>query len=276
MPPPGRARPARRDPRRRGDLPPAGAHRAGPGRAQRPRPARRAEHLGAGLPRPVPGPACRRRGAAARPGPRRSRAGAHGGRGAVGADVRGGGGAHRGGRRGTGRLRHVRALGAQHQQPRQPGPGRPLPGPAQRGRPGRGALPRRPRTTRRGRSRVRARPHRAALRLPAAPPAPPHPGPHRAAQRPGVVRAPARRPLGPLDPRRAARHRRIRAPPRRGRRRRADPQQRQIARHAAQGATNREIAEQLFLSPRTVEHHLGNIFAKLGIRSRVELTKLLP
>ncbi|BCJ73934.1 helix-turn-helix transcriptional regulator [Catellatospora sp. IY07-71] len=54
------------------------------------------------------------------------------------------------------------------------------------------------------------------------------------------------------------------------------PQQRQIARHAAQGATNREIAEQLFLSPRTVEHHLGNIFAKLGIRSRVELTKLLP
>ncbi|MEU7824565.1 LuxR C-terminal-related transcriptional regulator [Catellatospora sp. NPDC049133] len=54
------------------------------------------------------------------------------------------------------------------------------------------------------------------------------------------------------------------------------PQQRQIARLAAQGATNREIAAQLFLSPRTVEHHLGNIFTRLGVRSRVELANLLP
>lgn len=52
-------------------------------------------------------------------------------------------------------------------------------------------------------------------------------------------------------------------------------QQLQIARLVADGATNREVAAQLFLSPRTVEHHLRNIFTRLGIRSRVELTKTL-
>ncbi|MFJ4868824.1 LuxR C-terminal-related transcriptional regulator [Streptomyces sp. NPDC088757] len=50
------------------------------------------------------------------------------------------------------------------------------------------------------------------------------------------------------------------------------PQQQRIARLAARGATNREIAGRLALSPRTVDHHLRNVFARLGIRSRVELS----
>ncbi|GAA3391797.1 ATP-binding protein [Cryptosporangium minutisporangium] len=53
------------------------------------------------------------------------------------------------------------------------------------------------------------------------------------------------------------------------------PQQLQIAQLAAQGATNREIAAQLYLSVRTVDHHMRNIFVRLGVRSRVELVKLM-
>ncbi|MFB9321393.1 helix-turn-helix transcriptional regulator, partial [Cryptosporangium minutisporangium] len=52
-------------------------------------------------------------------------------------------------------------------------------------------------------------------------------------------------------------------------------QQQTIARIVAQGATNREVAAQLYLSPRTVDHHMRNIFVKLGVRSRVELVRLL-
>ena len=52
-------------------------------------------------------------------------------------------------------------------------------------------------------------------------------------------------------------------------------QQSQIAHLVAEGATNREIAAQLFISHRTVEHHLRNIFARLEVRSRVELARLL-
>ncbi|MEV0700191.1 LuxR C-terminal-related transcriptional regulator [Saccharopolyspora sp. NPDC050389] len=53
------------------------------------------------------------------------------------------------------------------------------------------------------------------------------------------------------------------------------PQQSEICRLVADGATNREIAQRLYISHRTVDHHLRNIFAKLGVRSRVELAKLV-
>ncbi|HEX8006572.1 MAG TPA: LuxR C-terminal-related transcriptional regulator, partial [Trebonia sp.] len=52
-------------------------------------------------------------------------------------------------------------------------------------------------------------------------------------------------------------------------------QQWRIACLAAEGATNREIATRMFLSPRTVDHHMRNIFTRLGIRSRVELARLV-
>jgi DNA-binding CsgD family transcriptional regulator len=51
------------------------------------------------------------------------------------------------------------------------------------------------------------------------------------------------------------------------------PQQLQIVRLVAEGATNKDVAAQLFLSPRTVDHHLRNVFAKLGISSRAELIR---
>ncbi|WP_329042635.1 helix-turn-helix transcriptional regulator [Streptomyces sp. NBC_00178] len=56
---------------------------------------------------------------------------------------------------------------------------------------------------------------------------------------------------------------------------RLSPQEREVVRLAATRATNREIAVQLFLSPRTVGHHLYRAFPKLGISSRTELASLL-
>ncbi|MFJ9648707.1 AAA family ATPase [Streptomyces sp. NPDC101206] len=56
---------------------------------------------------------------------------------------------------------------------------------------------------------------------------------------------------------------------------RLSPQEREVVRLAATGATNRQIATQLFLSPRTVGHHLYRAFPKLGITNRTELPPLL-
>ena len=53
-------------------------------------------------------------------------------------------------------------------------------------------------------------------------------------------------------------------------------QEAQIARLAREGLSNPEIGSRLFISARTVQYHLGNIFAKLGIASRSQLSHVLP
>ncbi|HEY6573582.1 MAG TPA: helix-turn-helix transcriptional regulator, partial [Mycobacterium sp.] len=62
---------------------------------------------------------------------------------------------------------------------------------------------------------------------------------------------------GPLDP--ACRHEAVKHAERRA------------AELAATGMTNRDIAAALFISPKTVEHNLGRVYRKLGIRNRAEL-----
>ncbi|WP_344621293.1 helix-turn-helix transcriptional regulator, partial [Actinosynnema pretiosum] len=49
------------------------------------------------------------------------------------------------------------------------------------------------------------------------------------------------------------------------------PSERRVAELAADALTNRQIAENLFVTEKTVETHLGRAFRKLGVRSRTQL-----
>jgi DNA-binding CsgD family transcriptional regulator len=53
------------------------------------------------------------------------------------------------------------------------------------------------------------------------------------------------------------------------------PSERRVAEMAAEGDTNREIAQALFVTPKTVEVHLSSAYRKLGISSRSQLPKAL-
>ncbi|WP_197088345.1 helix-turn-helix transcriptional regulator [Corynebacterium occultum] len=53
------------------------------------------------------------------------------------------------------------------------------------------------------------------------------------------------------------------------------PQEQEIAKLVAEGATNREVARELFLSAKTVEYHLTRVYRKLGVRTRNELPRVL-
>jgi DNA-binding CsgD family transcriptional regulator len=53
------------------------------------------------------------------------------------------------------------------------------------------------------------------------------------------------------------------------------PQELNISRLVAEGKTNKEIAAALYLSPKTIEYHLGNTFRKLDIHSRAELARIV-
>ena len=53
------------------------------------------------------------------------------------------------------------------------------------------------------------------------------------------------------------------------------PSELRVAEMAAGGQTNREIAQALFVTEKTVETHLGRAFMKLGVRSRKHLAQAL-
>ncbi|MGX9226236.1 response regulator transcription factor [Streptomyces albus] len=54
------------------------------------------------------------------------------------------------------------------------------------------------------------------------------------------------------------------------------PREEEVARLVALGRTNREIAEVLFLSPRTVEQHVARVLRKLNVTSRDQVAVLRP
>jgi DNA-binding CsgD family transcriptional regulator len=51
--------------------------------------------------------------------------------------------------------------------------------------------------------------------------------------------------------------------------------ERRVAELAAAGQSNREIAQALFITPKTVENHLGRVYGKLNLRGRRELSGAL-
>ena len=53
------------------------------------------------------------------------------------------------------------------------------------------------------------------------------------------------------------------------------PSERRVAAMAAEGMTNRDVAQALFVTPRTVEMHLSSVYRKLGISSRSQLPQAL-
>jgi DNA-binding CsgD family transcriptional regulator len=53
------------------------------------------------------------------------------------------------------------------------------------------------------------------------------------------------------------------------------PSELRVAKLASEGHTNRDIAQELFVTPKTVERHLGHAYRKLGVRSRHELESVL-
>jgi DNA-binding CsgD family transcriptional regulator len=53
------------------------------------------------------------------------------------------------------------------------------------------------------------------------------------------------------------------------------PQELRVARAVAEGATNKQVAARLFLSPKTIDFHLGRVYRKLDIHSRAELATLV-
>lgn len=53
------------------------------------------------------------------------------------------------------------------------------------------------------------------------------------------------------------------------------PQERVISRLVAEGRTNRQVADELYVSVKTIEHHLSRIYAKLGVRTRTQMAAAL-